>query len=258
MTEKKPASENRRTIAICQGTGCVSGKSLEITEALKKQTAEMGLKDVAVDFTGCHGFCEQGPVAIVGPEDVFYTHVTLDDVPEIVSSHLRDGKPVERLFYKDPLTGQAVPYHRDIKFYSMQQRIILRNCGRINPERIEDYITTGGFKSLEKVLKEMTPLQVIDTIKKSGLRGRGGAGFSTGQKWEFCYNSRSDQKYMICNADEGDPGAFMDRSTMEGDPNTVIEGMTIAAYAIGASEGYIYIRAEYPLAVKRVRLALKQ
>jgi NADH:ubiquinone oxidoreductase subunit F (NADH-binding)/(2Fe-2S) ferredoxin/ferredoxin len=258
VTGKKPANSHQRTIFICQGTGCVSGKSLEITEALKKNIAEQGLENVKVDFTGCHGFCEQGPVAIVEPEGVFYTHVTPNDVPEIVTSHLRDGKPVERLFYKDPVSGEAIPYHKDIKFYSMQQRIILRNCGRINPERIEDYIATGGFASLKKVLKEMTPEQVIDVIKKSGLRGRGGAGFSTGQKWEFCHNSKGDQKYMICNADEGDPGAFMDRSTMEGDPCTVIEGMTIAAYAIGATEGYIYIRAEYPLAVKRVRLALKQ
>jgi NADH:ubiquinone oxidoreductase subunit F (NADH-binding)/(2Fe-2S) ferredoxin/Pyruvate/2-oxoacid:ferredoxin oxidoreductase delta subunit len=258
VRENKPANDNQRTIFICQGTGCVSGKSLEITEALKKSIAELGLENAKVDFTGCHGFCEQGPVAIVEPEGIFYTHVTVNDVPEIATSHLRDGKPVERLFYKDPVSGQAIPYHKDIKFYSMQQRIILRNCGRINPERIEDYIATGGFESLKKVLKEMTPEQVIDVIKRSGLRGRGGAGFSTGQKWEFCYNSKADQKYMICNADEGDPGAFMDRSTMEGDPCTVIEGMTIAAYAIGASEGYIYIRAEYPLAVKRIRLALKQ
>jgi NADH-quinone oxidoreductase subunit F len=257
VTEPKPA-DGRRTINICQGTGCVSGKSLEITEALKKQIEELGLTDVKVDFTGCHGFCEQGPVAIVEPEGVFYTHVTLEDVPEIVASHLRDGKPVERLFYKDPSSGQAIPYHKDIKFYSLQQRIVLRNCGRINPERIEDYIATGGFASLKKVLKEMTPQQVIDEIKKSGLRGRGGAGFSTGQKWQFCHDEVGEQKYMVCNADEGDPGAFMDRSTMEGDPNTVIEGMTIAAYAIDASEGYIYIRAEYPLAVKRVRIALKQ
>jgi NADH:ubiquinone oxidoreductase subunit F (NADH-binding)/(2Fe-2S) ferredoxin/Pyruvate/2-oxoacid:ferredoxin oxidoreductase delta subunit len=258
VTEEKPAKSDQRTIFICQGTGCVSGKSLEITAALKKQIAALGLKGVSVDFTGCHGFCEQGPVAVVEPEGIFYTHVKLEDVPEIVTSHLRDGKPVARLFYQDPVSGQAVPYHKDIKFYSMQQRIILRNCGRINPERIADYIATGGFASLKKVLKEMTPEQVIDTIRKSGLRGRGGAGFSTGQKWEFCYKVKADQKYMICNADEGDPGAFMDRSTMEGDPWTVIEGMTIAACAIGASEGYIYIRAEYPLAVKRVRLALKQ
>jgi NADH-quinone oxidoreductase subunit F len=258
VTEAKPRSNNQRTIYICQGTGCVSGKSVEITEALKQAVAELGLEGVRVDFTGCHGFCEQGPVAFVMPEDIFYTHVSVADVPEIVESHLRDGKPVERLFYKDPATGEAMPRYDDIKFYSKQQRIILRNCGRINPERIEDYIAVGGYQSLPKVLKEMNPKQVIEEIKRSGLRGRGGAGFPTGTKWEFCHNATGDQKYMICNADEGDPGAFMDRSTMEGDPYTVIEGMTIAAYAIGASEGYIYIRAEYPLAVKRVRLALKQ
>jgi NADH:ubiquinone oxidoreductase subunit F (NADH-binding)/(2Fe-2S) ferredoxin/NAD-dependent dihydropyrimidine dehydrogenase PreA subunit len=254
---EKTGNGSKRTIFICQGTGCVSGKSLEITEALKKAVAEQGIQGVAVDFTGCHGFCEQGPVAIIEPDGIFYTHVTEADVPEIVESHFQNGKPVERLFYKDPVSGQAIPYHKDIKFYSMQQRIILRNCGRINPERIEDYLATGGYEALKKVLKEMTPKQVIDELKRSGLRGRGGAGFSTGQKWEFCYNVPGDQKYMVCNADEGDPGAFMDRSTMEGDPFTVIEGMTVAAYAIGASEGYIYIRAEYPLAVKRVRLALK-
>ncbi len=248
----------QRTIFICQGTGCASGKSMEITEALNKAVKEAGLEGVKVDFTGCHGFCEQGPVAIVEPEEIFYTHVTLADVPEIVTSHLRDGKPVERLFYKDPTTGQAIPFHKDIKFYSIQQRIVLRHCGGINPERIEDYLALGGYESLKKVLKEMTPEQVIDIIKRSGLRGRGGAGFSTGQKWQFCRDAKGDQKYMICNADEGDPGAFMDRSTMEGDPHTVLEGMAIAAYAIGASEGYIYIRAEYPLAVKRVRLAIKQ
>jgi NADH-quinone oxidoreductase subunit F len=258
VTEAKSSKNDQRTIFICQGTGCVSGKSLEITEALKKTIVEQGLTGVKVDFTGCHGFCEQGPVAIVEPEGIFYAHVGVEDVSEIVASHLRDGKPVERLFYKDPVTGEAIPYHKDIKFYSMQQRIILRNCGRINPERIEHYIAIGGYEALNKVLKEMTPEQVIEEIKRAGLRGRGGAGFSTGMKWEFCHNARGDQKYMICNADEGDPGAFMDRSTMEGDPHTVIEGMTIAAYAIGASEGYIYIRAEYPLAVKRVRLALKQ
>jgi NADH:ubiquinone oxidoreductase subunit F (NADH-binding)/(2Fe-2S) ferredoxin/Pyruvate/2-oxoacid:ferredoxin oxidoreductase delta subunit len=258
VKEAKPSNGNQRTIFVCQGTGCVSGKSIEITEALAKAVAELGLEGVKVDFTGCHGFCEQGPVAFVEPDDIFYTHVSVADAPEIAESHLRDGKPVERLFYQDPVTGEAVPHFKDIKFYSKQQRIILRNCGRLNPERIEDYIATGGYQSLPKVLNEMTPEQVIDEIKRSGLRGRGGAGFSTGTKWEFCRNASGDQKYMICNADEGDPGAFMDRSTMEGDPNTVIEGMTIAAYAIGASEGYIYIRAEYPLAVKRVRIALKQ
>jgi NADH:ubiquinone oxidoreductase subunit F (NADH-binding)/(2Fe-2S) ferredoxin/ferredoxin len=258
VTKTKPSNNDQRTVFICQGTGCVSGKSIEITEALAKAVKEEKLNGVKIDFTGCHGFCEQGPVAIVEPEGIFYTHVTVADAPEIVKSHLRDGKPVERLYYKDPATGQAIEYHKDIKFYSIQQRIVLRNCGNINPERIEDYVALGGYESLKKVLKEMTPEQVIDTLKRSGLRGRGGAGFSTGQKWQFCHDVKSDQKYMICNADEGDPGAFMDRSTMEGDPHTVLEGMAIAAYAIGASEGYIYIRAEYPLAVKRVRLAIKQ
>jgi NADH-quinone oxidoreductase subunit F len=256
VPKRKPA--NQRTILVCHGTGCVSGKAFEIREALEKAVAKLRLDRVGVDFTGCHGFCQQGPIAVVEPEGIFYTHVSVDDVPEIVTSHLRDGKPVERLFYKEPVSGQAIPYYKDIPFYNKQQRIILRNCGHINPERIGDYIAVGGYQSLRKVLLEMTPEQVIDEVKRSGLRGRGGAGFSTGQKWEFCRNARGDQKYMICNADEGDPGAFMDRSTMEGDPHTVIEGMTIAAYAIGASEGYIYIRAEYPLAVLRVRLAIKQ
>jgi len=250
--------DNQRTILVCQGTGCVSGKAIEIREALEKAVVEMGVDGVKVDFTGCHGFCQQGPIAVVEPEGIFYTHVTVDDVPEIVQSHFRDGHPVTRLFYKDPTSGEAVPYYKDIKFYSKQQRIILRNCGHINPERIEDYIAVGGYQSLRKVLLEMTPEQVIDEVKRSGLRGRGGAGFPTGVKWEFCRKAPGTQKYMICNADEGDPGAFMDRSTMEGDPHTVIEGMSTAAYAIGASEGYIYIRAEYPLAVKRVRLAIKQ
>jgi NADH-quinone oxidoreductase subunit F len=260
LVAKKPAgkADNKRTILVCNGTGCVSGKAFEIREALEKQVAELGLKGVAVDFTGCHGFCQQGPIAVVEPEGIFYTKVTVEDVPEIVQSHLRDGKPVARLFYHDPVTDEAIPCYKDITFYSQQTRIILRNCGHINPERIEDYIKTGGYDSLRKVLSEMSPEQVIDEVKRSGLRGRGGAGFSTGQKWEFCYKAPGDQKYMICNADEGDPGAFMDRSTMEGDPHTVIEGMAIAAYAIGASEGYIYIRAEYPLAVKRVRLAIER
>ncbi len=257
MTLKK-GTDKKRGIYICQGTGCVSGKSLEITEALKKAIAEKNLTDIEVGFTGCHGFCEQGPVAIVQPEGIFYAHVTVADVPDIVNTHFVEGKPVERLYYKDPVTGQAIPFHKDIRFYGMQHRLILRNCGQINPERIEDYIATGGYEALKKALKEMTSQQVIAEVKRSGLRGRGGAGFSTGLKWELCAKNSADQKYMICNADEGDPGAFMDRSTMEGDPHTVLEGMTIAAYAIGASEGYVYIRAEYPLAVKRVRLAIKQ
>jgi len=258
VIEPKPSKDNQLTISVCHGTGCVSGKAFEIREALEKAVVELGLEGVKVDFTGCHGFCQQGPIVVVEPEGIFYAHVSVDDVPEIVKSHLRDSQPVKRLFYIDPISGKPVPYHKDIIFYKKQQRIVLRNCGRINPERIEDYIAVGGYQSLRKTLFEMTPEQVIDEVKRSGLRGRGGAGFPTGLKWEFCHNAPGNQKYMICNADEGDPGAFMDRSIMEGDPHTVIEGMTIAAYVIGASEGYIYIRAEYPLAVSRLRIALKQ
>lgn len=251
-------SNSEYTIFICEGTGCVSGKSHEIRLALEQKIAEQGLSNVKIDFTGCHGFCEQGPIAIIEPDDIFYTRLTVEDVDEIVQSHFIEGKPVERLFFKDPVSGKAIPLYKDINFYRKQQRIILRNCGHINPEKIEDYIEREGYNALKTVLGKMTPSQVIEEIKKSGLRGRGGAGFPTGMKWEFCQKEQSDIKYMICNADEGDPGAFMDRSIMEADPHTVIEGMTIAAYAIGANEGYIYIRAEYPLAVKRLRIALQQ
>jgi NADH-quinone oxidoreductase subunit F len=260
VIKAKPTKESdrQRTVFLCHGTGCVSGRAFEIRQALEAGLAELGLDGVKVDFTGCHGFCAQGPIAVIEPEGIFYTCVSLDDVPEIIQSHLRDGKPVARLFYKDPTSGEAVPYYKDINFYKKQQRIILRNCGRINPERIEDYIAAGGYRSFRRALLEMTPEQVIGEIKRSGLRGRGGAGFPTGKKWELCRNAPGSPKYMVCNADEGDPGAFMDRSTLEGDPHTVIEGMAIAAYAIGAAEGYIYIRAEYPLAVKRVKIAIAQ
>ncbi len=260
MVEKKQgkAPDNQRTIFLCHGTGCVSGKAFEIRKALEEGLAGLGLDGTKVDFTGCHGFCAQGPIVIIEPEGIFYTHVSLDDVPEIIQCHIRDSKPVARLFYKDPTSGEAVPYYKDIDFYKKQRRIILRNCGRINPERIEDYIAVGGYQSLRKALLEMTPEQVISEVKRSGLRGRGGAGFPTGRKWQFCHDAPGSQKYMICNADEGDPGAFMDRSTLEGDPHTVIEGMAIAAYAIGAAEGYIYIRAEYPLAVERIKIAIAQ
>jgi NADH:ubiquinone oxidoreductase subunit F (NADH-binding)/(2Fe-2S) ferredoxin/NAD-dependent dihydropyrimidine dehydrogenase PreA subunit len=254
--EPNKNSVKQRTILICQGTGCTAGKSDALTAALKKAVEEQGLKDVKVDFTGCQEFCEQGPVAIVEPEGIFYVHITPADVPEIVSS-LRDGKPVERLYYTDPLTNKPVPLYKDITFNKLQERIILRNCGRINPERIEDSIAVGGYEGLRKALT-MTPEQVIAEVKKSGLQGRGGAGFSTATKWELCRANQADQKYMICNADEGDPGAFMDSATMEGDPHTVIEGLMIAAYSIGASKGYIYIRAEYPLAIKRLTIAIKQ
>jgi NADH-quinone oxidoreductase subunit F len=216
------------------------------------------MADVAVDFTGCHGFCEQGPNVVIEPDGIFYTHVEAEDASEIVSSHLRDGKPVERLFYRDPVTGQAIPLYLDIKFYSGQHRIILRNCGHINPEKIDHYIARGGYQALEKALLTMKPQGIIEEVAKSGLRGRGGAGFPAARKWEFCRNALGEQKYVICNADEGDPGAFMDRSILEADPHAVIEGLTIAGYAIGATEGYIYVRAEYPLAVSRFRIALEQ
>jgi len=260
MTGKKPGvhSDRHRKVLVCQGTGCTSARSEEIRRALEHEVNRAGLSNIEVDFTGCHGFCQQGPIVVVEPEGTFYAHVKPEDAAEIVYSHLKEGKPVERLFYRDPVTDEAIPTYQEINFYKKQTRLILRNCGHINPERIEDYIATGGYQALRKALLQMTPDEVISEIKKSGLRGRGGAGFPTGVKLEFCRKSPGEQKYMICNADEGDPGAFMDRSTMEGDPHTVIEGLIIAAYAIGASEGYIYCRAEYPLAIKRLRIAIKQ
>lgn len=261
MTTKgndRPIAEKQYTVLVCQGTGCSSSKSEQIRLTLEDEARKAGLTNTKVDFTGCHGFCQQGPIVVVEPEGTFYTHVKVEDAAEIVHSHLKDGKPVERLFYHDPVTNETIAKYSEIKFYQKQKRLILRNCGHINPERIDDYIAVGGYEALKKVLSQMSPEQVIDEVKRSGLRGRGGAGFPTGQKWQFCRREPGKEKYMICNADEGDPGAFMDRSTMEGDPNTVIEGMIIAAYAIGASEGYIYCRAEYPLAIKRLHVAIKQ
>jgi len=250
---------DHRTIFVCQETPCLSMGSDAVYEALNAEVARQKLKNAAVEISGCHGhgLCEQGPSIVVEPEGIFYVRVQAEDAPEIVTSHLRDGKPVERLLYHDPVTGKAVPHYSEINFYKKQQRVILRNCGRINPEKIEHYIANGGYRALRKALL-MTPEQVIEEVKKSGLRGRGGAGFPTGRKWEFCRNSPGEKKYVICNADEGDPGAFMDRSILEADPHAVVEGLTIAGYAIGANEGYIYVRAEYPLAVKRVHAALEQ
>ncbi|MBU2534974.1 MAG: NADH-quinone oxidoreductase subunit NuoF [Chloroflexi bacterium] len=247
-----------RTIYVCRGTGCVSGGGDAVFDALSAEVLGQGVKNVAVDFTGCHGFCQQGPNVIVEPEGIFYTHVAPEDAAEIVTSHLKNGRPVERLFYHDPITDRAVPHYSDINFYQKQERVILRNCGHINPEKIDDYVERGGYQAIRKVLLHMTPEQVIEEVNKSGLRGRGGAGFPTGRKWEFCRNATGSQKYVICNADEGDPGAFMDRSILEADPHAVIEGLTIAAYAVGAAEGYIYVRAEYPLAVSRLHTALNQ
>ncbi|MEE9201723.1 MAG: FAD-dependent oxidoreductase [Dehalococcoidia bacterium] len=248
-----------RVIFVCQGTGCVSNKSEPVREALEAEVARHGIGDrVQVRFSGCHGFCQQGPIVDVKPEGIFYAQVQPEDAAEIVRSHLVEGKPVARLYYQDPVTGETIARYEDIPFYKTQKRLILRNCGHINPERIDDYLEVGGFKGLRTALLEMTPEKVIEEVKLSGLRGRGGAGFPTWQKWQFCRSSPGDRKFVICNADEGDPGAFMDRSILEADPFALIEGLAITGYAIGASEGFIYARAEYPLAVKRVLLALQQ
>ncbi|HEY78419.1 MAG TPA: NADH-quinone oxidoreductase subunit NuoF [Dehalococcoidia bacterium] len=249
------AKKKQREVLVCRASGC-PGSDL-ILGRLEEEIARLGL-DVKVKATGCHGFCQVGPTVMVEPEGIFYCHVEPEDAAEIVASHLDGGVPVERLFYRDPVTDQAIPHYADIDFYRKQERIVLRNCGRINPENIEEYLTAGGYRSLRKVLLEMTPEQVIAEIKSSGLRGRGGAGFPTGVKWDFCRQAPGSAKYMICNADEGDPGAFMDRSILESDPHAVIEGLAIAAYAIGAAEGYFYVRAEYPLAVSRLGIALSQ
>lgn len=251
-------SNSKRTVFICHGTGCVSMNSPDIKSVIDEEIEKLGIDDVEVKLTGCHGFCQRGPIVVIEPEGTFYSEVKAEDAPEIVHSHLQNGEPVERLFYKDPITDEPIPCYRDIAFYEGQQRIILRNCGHINPEVIEDYLAAGGYEALKTVLSDMTSEQVIEVVSNSGLRGRGGAGFPTGRKWGFCYNAPGDKKYMICNADEGDPGAFMDRSILEADPHGLIEGLIIAGYAIGSDEGYIYARAEYPLAIERINIALKQ
>lgn len=242
---------------VCMGTGCISNGSLDVYEALKRGSESLGLKNVIVEFSGCHGFCQRGPVVDIEPGGIFYCEVKVKDVEDILRLHFQEGKLVERLFYRDPVTGVAIPCSKDIPFYSKQHRIILRNCGHINPEDIDSYIASGGYVALKKALG-MKPEEIIEEIRRSGLRGRGGAGFPTGQKWAFCREAPGAEKYIICNADEGDPGAFMDRSVLEADPHSVLEGMVIGAYAIGANHGYIYCRAEYPLALQRLRLALKQ
>jgi len=249
----------RTQILCCRGTACSAGGSESIFSAFMDRIEKRGLKDEArAVMTGCHGLCEIGPIVVIYPEDLLYCQVTIDDVDEIVEETLLKGRPVQRLLYKDPMTAEVIPHYHDIPFYRNQKRIILRNNGLIDPERIEEYIANDGYAALCKVLNEMSPDDVIQTVLDSGLRGRGGAGFPTGLKWSFARRAVGDIKYVVCNADEGDPGAFMDRSLIEGDPHSVIEGMTIAAYAIGASKGFVYCRAEYPLAIKRLRLAISQ
>ena len=246
-----------RHILVCNGTGCTSSKSPQIVEKLTKLIKDKKIDNVKVVKTGCFGLCSKGPIIIVRPEDTFYSLVTLDDCEEIINSHIIEGKIVERLLCKD-VDGKTVNQLDELPFYKKQKRIVLKNCGVINPEDIDEYIAFDGYKALEKVLTTMTRNEVIEEVSKSGLRGRGGAGFPTGKKWSFVKAEPDGQKYVVCNADEGDPGAFMDRSVLEGDPHTVLEAMTIAGYAIGANQGYIYVRAEYPIAVHRLEIAIKQ
>jgi NADH-quinone oxidoreductase subunit F len=249
----------RSHVLICRGTGCTASGSEKVMETLSDEIRKRGLSsEIKVVQTGCFGFCRFGPNMVIYPEGVFYCGVQPEDVPELVEEHLIKGRVVERLLYKEPEKETAVVDFKEIPFFHKQTRVVLENCGIINPESIEEYIARDGYFSLAKVLEEMTPDQVIDVIKKSGLRGRGGAGFPTGLKWELTARAPGSPKYVVCNADEGDPGAFMDRSVLEGDPHKLVEGMTIAGYAVGASRGYVYVRAEYPLAVKRIRNAIKQ
>ncbi|MDK4522868.1 NADH-quinone oxidoreductase subunit NuoF [Fusobacterium necrophorum] len=246
-------------IYICGGTGCISSKSKRLKENIEAILASNHLENkVEVRLTGCFGFCEKGPIVKIMPDNTFYTEVNPRDAIEIVETHIIHGKKIERLLYQDPKTGEIVHDAENMNFYRKQERRALRNCGLINPESIEDYLAEGGFLAIQKALTEMTPEQVIEEIQKAGLRGRGGGGFPTGNKWEIALKQAGEEKYIVCNADEGDPGAFMDRSILEGDPCGVIEGMMIAGYAIGASQALVYIRAEYPLAISRLEKAIEQ
>ncbi|MBR6807532.1 MAG: NAD(P)H-dependent oxidoreductase subunit E, partial [Clostridia bacterium] len=246
---------------ICGGTGCTSSGSMSVKEALEREIAAKGLEEeVKIVQTGCFGLCALGPIMIVYPEGTFYSMVTADDIPEIVEEHFLKGRPVQRLVYNETVNkdDNAIASLSDTAFYKKQKRVALRNCGVINPENIDEYIAMDGYFALAKVVREMTPDDVIKTILDSGLRGRGGGGFPTGRKWQFAKASVSDKKYVVCNADEGDPGAFMDRSVLEGDAHALVEAMAIAGYAIGADEGWVYVRAEYPIAVRRLQIAIEQ
>jgi NADP-reducing hydrogenase subunit HndC len=250
----------RSHVLVCGGTGCTSSNSEKIIKEMNKELKNNAIeKEVMVIKTGCFGLCAVGPIVIVYPEGSFYCTVKPEDVKEIVEEHLLKGRIVQRLLYKEQDKAEdIISSLNEVEFYKKQKRIALRNCGVIDPENIEEYIAFDGYKALGKALTEMTPEQVIDTIKKSGLRGRGGGGFPTGLKWEFTFKAQGEQKYVACNADEGDPGAFMDRSVLEGDPHSIIEAMAIAGYSVGANQGYIYVRAEYPIAVKRLEIAIEQ
>ena len=250
----------RSHVLVCGGTGCTSSGSQQILQNLEEELKKNGLEDeIAIVKTGCHGLCAKGPIMVVYPDAIFYSEVKPEDVAEIVSEHLLKGRPVQRLIYDENAPEESRVSLNDTNFYKKQTRIALRNCGVINPENIDEYIATRGYEALGKVLTEMTPDEVIQLILDSGLRGRGGAGFPTGLKWRFASGNRGNvEKYVCCNADEGDPGAFMDRSVLEGDPHVVLEAMAIAGYAIGSNQGYIYVRAEYPIAIERLRIAIGQ
>ncbi|MGN0539586.1 MAG: NADH-quinone oxidoreductase subunit NuoF [Candidatus Fimenecus sp.] len=249
----------RAHVLVCGGTGCTSSNSAAIIEALETQIAEKGLsEEIKVIRTGCFGLCALGPIMIVYPEGSFYSQVKVEDIPEIVEEHLLKGRIVTRLLYDETVHTDEIKSLKETDFYSKQHRVALRNCGVIDPENIDEYIAYDGYQALAKCLKELTPEQVIQIVKDSGLRGRGGGGFPTGLKWSFTAANQADQKYVVCNADEGDPGAFMDRSVLEGDPHCIVEAMTICGYATGATEGYVYVRAEYPIAVKRLQIAIDQ
>ena len=257
LRKNTKADTREKHILVCQGTGCTSSKSPEILENFKRIIKEKNIQNVRVIKTGCFGLCAKGPIVIIRPEDTFYAMVKPEDCEEIIESHIMNGKIVERLLCKD-IDGSKVQKLDDLTFYKKQKRIALKNCGVINPEDIDEYIAFDGYRALARVLAEMNGDEVIDIITKSGLRGRGGAGFPTGKKWRSTKDSPGDEKYVVCNADEGDPGAFMDRSILEGDPHAVLEAMEIAGYAIGAKKGFIYVRAEYPIAVQRLQIAINQ
>ena len=256
---KAALSPDKREITICGGTGCIAFGSPLVQKAFLAEFSKRGLEsEISVKMTGCHGFCEKGPVVVITPEKIFYPNVQVDDVPEIVERTLLKGEVIERLLYVDPATGEKIARDDEVPFYAKQQRAVFRLNGVLDPIDLKDYVARDGYAAAAKALADMTPEQVIEEVREAGLRGRGGAGFPTGVKWGLCRNAAGDEKYLICNADEGDPGAFMDRSLLEGTPHAIIEGMIIAGYAIGASHGVIYVRAEYPLAVHNTEIALQQ
>ena len=258
IAQQEAEKQERVSILVCGGKGSQSSEYKKIVENLRSELAAQGLEDmVEVVRTGCFGFCEKGPIVKILPDNTFYTQVKPEDAKEIVESHIMNNEKVQRLLYLDPKTNEHISDSKHMDFYKKQQRVALRNCGYIDPENIKDYIRQEGYQALAKCITRLTPEEVIEEVKKSGLRGRGGAGFPTGLKWQFARGYQSEQKYVVCNADEGDPGAFMDRSILEGDPHSIVEAMAICGYAIGASEGRVYIRAEYPLAIQRLEKAIE-